>query len=75
MAEYEIKFSKARQARGLPGYAVMRLEARDQDGEFWQGISSHHTAKEAAAAARPQNGGAPRLRVRPPQGASVDGWG
>lgn len=49
MAEYEIKFSKARQVRGLPAYAVMRLEARDEQGEFWKGVSAHNTEAEAEA--------------------------
>lgn len=50
MTEYEIRFSKQREARGLPAWAIMRMEAQDADGELWRGIKSYRTAEEAHAA-------------------------
>lgn len=59
MAEYKINFSKARQARGLPCYAVMRLEAGDEYNELWKTISAHDSKAEAeiALAAATKTGG------------------
>lgn len=48
--EYDIRFSRARQMHGLPAFAVMRLEARDDSGDFWKAVSEHHTEKEAEQA-------------------------
>lgn len=50
MAEYEVRFSKVRFTRGKPAYAVMRLEARDEEGDFWKAVSEHRTEEEAEAA-------------------------
>lgn len=47
MAKYEIRFSKERQKRGLPCYAVME---EIDIGELWVGRSAHHTEQEAEAA-------------------------
>lgn len=49
-AQYEIRFSKARQRRGLPGYAVFLVEAQGTAEEWLRGVSSHHTEEEAEAA-------------------------
>ena len=55
MAEYKISYCKVRERRGMPCYAILRLEYRSPDpaeiiGEFWKGVASFRTKSDAAAA-------------------------